>query len=188
LAPGEVFSVPGLAARFGVSVTPVREAMIDLVHDGIVEAVPNRGFRIVVVDAQAEMNVADVRMLLEPAALTSIIGRLTPLTVDGLRASIEAITEALDAGDEAGAERAAWAYRDHLLGLCPNPVLVETLGWLRERARPGALRVRIDYGRFAKAQHTLIDDLVAGDVDKVRRWAEYDVDRFRPHRQVRSPV
>jgi len=47
LQPGEIYSAPGLAERFGVSATPVREALLDLVRDGFVEVVRNRGFRVV---------------------------------------------------------------------------------------------------------------------------------------------
>lgn len=45
LAPGEVYSGPALGERFGVSATPVREAMQQLAREGAVEVVPNRGFR-----------------------------------------------------------------------------------------------------------------------------------------------
>ncbi len=47
LEPGEIYSAPALAERLGVSATPVREAMLDLAKDGLVEPVRNRGFRIV---------------------------------------------------------------------------------------------------------------------------------------------
>ncbi|GAA2910803.1 hypothetical protein GCM10011428_26590 [Streptomyces violaceus] len=49
LRPGEVYSAPGLAARFGVSATPVREAMLDLAKEGLVDTVPNKGFRVTAV-------------------------------------------------------------------------------------------------------------------------------------------
>ena len=47
LQPGVIYSAPTLAERFHVSATPVREAMLDLVGEGMVEAVRNRGFRVV---------------------------------------------------------------------------------------------------------------------------------------------
>ena len=46
LCPGEVYSAPALGERFGVSATPVREAMQQLALEGAVEVVPNRGFRV----------------------------------------------------------------------------------------------------------------------------------------------
>ena len=43
-APGTLFSVPTLAEEFGVSTTPVREALLELARVGLVTAVRNRGF------------------------------------------------------------------------------------------------------------------------------------------------
>src|SRR5919202_296505 len=66
---GELYSVPTLAARLGVSATPVREAMLDLANEGLVEAVRNRGFRVVeLTDADLD-EILEVRVMLEvPAA------------------------------------------------------------------------------------------------------------------------
>src|ERR1700676_2137485 len=47
LKPGELYSAPVLGERFGVSATPVREAMLALAKDGFVVAERNRGFRVV---------------------------------------------------------------------------------------------------------------------------------------------
>jgi DNA-binding transcriptional regulator YhcF (GntR family) len=46
MRPGLVYSVPVLAERFGISPTPVREAMLDLAKESLVEPVRNKGFRV----------------------------------------------------------------------------------------------------------------------------------------------
>ena len=40
IAPGEIHSAPALAARMGVSVTPVREALLELTNRGMVDPGP----------------------------------------------------------------------------------------------------------------------------------------------------
>ena len=47
LGEDRIFSAAGLAKTLGMSLSPVREAMMSLVSDGTVEAVPNRGYRLV---------------------------------------------------------------------------------------------------------------------------------------------
>jgi len=69
LAPGVVISVPELAARFEVSATPVREAMLNLENRGFVTSVRNKGFRITPVGESDLQELVQIRRWLEvPAA------------------------------------------------------------------------------------------------------------------------
>ncbi|MZE53903.1 GntR family transcriptional regulator, partial [Streptomyces sp. SID5770] len=65
LVPGEVYSAPALAERFGVSATPVREAMQRLAVEGAVEVVPNRGFRVTERTPRELAELAEIRALIE---------------------------------------------------------------------------------------------------------------------------
>ena len=72
LRPGVVYSAPTMAAQLGMSATPVREAMLDLVKEGLVETVRNKGFRVVEL-ADAELDeLTQVRLLLEVPSVQRI--------------------------------------------------------------------------------------------------------------------
>ncbi len=189
LVPGRVYSVPTLAASFGTSATPVREAMLGLAREHLVEVVPNKGFRVLEVSIDEFAQITEVRALLEPSAIASLAGKLSSLQYEGLRAHVDAILEHAQVGDRSGAAEAAYVFRDVLLHLCPNAQLVETIVALRARARAGFPRTSIDYTRFAATQYSLIEALVSGDRDKVMRTITYEVSRFGPTlRRVPSQV
>ncbi|MFZ4511913.1 MAG: GntR family transcriptional regulator, partial [Candidatus Nanopelagicales bacterium] len=65
MVPGTTYSIPALAEQFGVSATPVREAMLDLVNEGIMSAVPNKGFRVVELSDAELDQITELRRLLE---------------------------------------------------------------------------------------------------------------------------
>src|SRR5256885_1587610 len=69
LAPGRLVSVPTLAARFNVSATPVREAILELEKLGFVDPVRNKGFRITAVSEETLRHVASVRLMIEPTCM-----------------------------------------------------------------------------------------------------------------------
>jgi DNA-binding GntR family transcriptional regulator len=65
-----------LAARFGVSHTPIREALITLAGIGIVDLVPNKGAIVRAVTAREVKEICQVRRLLECQATRNACGRI----------------------------------------------------------------------------------------------------------------
>lgn len=65
LQPGQEFTVKEIAEQYGVSATPVREALVDLSAQGLLEADQHRGFRV------HEYSVADHRGMIEARALVT---------------------------------------------------------------------------------------------------------------------
>ncbi|WP_416970529.1 GntR family transcriptional regulator [Streptomyces sp. 4F14] len=63
LQPGQEFTVKEIAEQYGVSATPVREALVDLSAQGLLEADQHRGFRV------HEYSVADYRGMVEARSL-----------------------------------------------------------------------------------------------------------------------
>ncbi|PRH76132.1 GntR family transcriptional regulator [Streptomyces solincola] len=63
LGPGEVFTVRQIAEQYGVSATPVREALVDLTAQGLLDCDQHRGFRV------HRFSVEDYRGMVEARAL-----------------------------------------------------------------------------------------------------------------------
>src|SRR5262249_19647809 len=72
LAPGEIYSAAALAVELGVSNSPVREAMLTLVNQGLMETVRNRGFRVIPLSDKERRNVYDLRVLLEVPSMARL--------------------------------------------------------------------------------------------------------------------
>lgn len=83
--PGEALPIRALAERFGVSPTPVREALQQLVAEGAVVAAPNRSFRIAEIGYQQFVELREVRVLLERLAVERATARMTPPVLAELR-------------------------------------------------------------------------------------------------------
>ncbi len=65
-----------LAERFGVSHTPIREALIALAGIGIVDLLPNRGAIVRKVSAEEVREICEVRRVLECEATRSACGQI----------------------------------------------------------------------------------------------------------------
>ena len=117
LVPGEVYSAPALAERFGVSATPVREAMQRLESEGAVETVPNRGFRVAVCSARDLAELAEIRALLEIPSLLEAARSMPPECWESLRPYAEEALAAAAVGDRATYALADCAFHGALLEL-----------------------------------------------------------------------
>ncbi|CAL9526858.1 GntR family transcriptional regulator [Streptomyces griseomycini] len=107
LQPGQEFTVKEIAEQYGVSATPVREALVDLSAQGLLDADQHRGFRV------HEYSVADFRGMIEARTLVTdgmlhalTDGHLAHLRPDDPRVAA-ALTGVRRRGEEA--QRAALA-------------------------------------------------------------------------------
>ncbi|MFH8791815.1 GntR family transcriptional regulator [Streptomyces sp. NPDC017941] len=173
LVPGEVYSAPALGARFGVSATPVREAMQQLALEGAVEVVPNRGFRVLRRGARELAELAEVRALIEVPVMLRLARSVPAGEWARLRPLAEATVAAAAVGDLAGYAETDRAFHAALLGLSGNKQLVHVADDLHRRSQwpldtgPVSGR-RADLVADAAEHLALLEALVARDLPVVQ--------------------
>lgn len=148
LRPQHTYSVPVLARQFGVSITPVREAILDLAKEGLVTIVKNKGFRVSEV-SEAELDeITQLRTLLEVPAVVAQVGKLDPAHLSELRGKAEVIVAAARAQDLPAYLAADNEFHLFLLQGYGNRLLVETVTELRHRTRLFGLDVLVHTGKL----------------------------------------
>lgn len=135
LAPGSIHSAVSLAELLGVSPTPVREAMLELARSGLVEVLPNRGFRVTVIDDRDLDEVAELRMLLEVPAMRLVIKRADDQSLAALEEPLRELEAAADRNDVPAFLVADREFHLRLLALAGNQRLVEIIAGLRDQTR-----------------------------------------------------
>lgn len=99
--PGAVLSVYELANRFGISRTPVREALIRLSAQGLVEILPQRKTLVSRIDSARVGQERFLREALEVAAIPGFLARITDTDLLELRALSRQHAAAAARGDAA---------------------------------------------------------------------------------------
>ena len=164
LRPGVVYSAPTMAAQLGMSATPVREAVLDLVKEGLVETVRNKGFR-VVERADSELDdLTELRLLIEGPSIRKIAARGLDETENAeLRELAEQIEHGAGALDLIAHNKADLEFHTRLLAVLGNAVLVETVRSLRMRSRLYGQQQLATSGGLAPSahEHTELLDLIA---------------------------
>ncbi|WP_244188845.1 GntR family transcriptional regulator [Streptomyces yokosukanensis] len=166
LRPGEVYSAPSLAARFGVSATPVREAMLDLAKEGLVDAVPNKGFRVTAVSDRQLDEYTHIRALVEIPTVVALARTADRVSLEALRPAAREIVTAAVAGDLIAYVESDTRFHLGLLALAGNAHLVEVVADLRGRSRLYGLTALVEAGRLlasAEEHLELLDALLERD-------------------------
>ncbi|MCW0212956.1 MAG: GntR family transcriptional regulator [Pseudonocardia sp.] len=93
-----------LAARFGVSATPVREALMSLHGEGLVTFEPGRGFKVVPMTRQDLLDLYDAQAYFAGELTARAVPRLTDENLEQLQGMQRDLVRAIDEGDGLAAE------------------------------------------------------------------------------------
>ena len=187
LPPGFQAPEPDIAERLGMSRTPVREALIRLEADGLVDLVPRRGARVLGTSVQDLIEIYELLGALEPLAVAALAQQTIPGDeLDKLEAIIRNLEASVFAGDVE-----AWAIADDdfhrkLLSLNGNRRLERIAGVLHDqiyRGRMVLLRMRSHPIAEAQEYRDLVAAIVSGSdsnaFEQLRKHREKALDALK---------
>lgn len=187
LLPGTPLSEIQLATRFGISKSPVREALQRLAREGLVTLEPNRRCVVTGLDIKSIRDWYEVRLMLEPASLKRVVHTITPSTVEFLQDINQLAMNAVERQEPLGFIHKSDLFHLTLIELNPNRVLVEVIHDLFNKIR----RVRVaQYQEDALAKqrsltlegltnhNAIIAKLTEKNFERAVELLEQDIQRF----------
>jgi DNA-binding GntR family transcriptional regulator len=143
LQGGHLLSEGDIAARLGVSRTPVREAFLRLESEKLLRLIPRRGAVVVPVQSGEAEDVLDAREAVEGAAVRRLLGgsaRL-PAAIDALREVLETQGRAANRGDVDTFAEADEAFHRSIVAAEGNALLTRFYAGFADRQRRMSVHV-----------------------------------------------
>lgn len=170
LEPGVVYSAPSLGAKFGISATPVREAMQDLARENLVEIVRNKGFRVTEISEQDLDEITQLRLLIEPPVVRAVTSSIPEEDLPQLREMAQTIVDWAVAGDLVEYTEADRQFHLELLSYAHNTRMRDLVSDLRAHTRLYGLASMLQRGELegaAREHLTIVDTIASRDESAV---------------------
>jgi len=190
LAPGSNLDEASLEREFGVSRTPVREALIRLASEGLITLLPNRGARVTAIDVSDLSQLFESLELAQRATLRWSATRRSVDAVAELKALAETFSSAAQAGDADRMGDANQAFHLKVSEACGNKYIAQLYGSLLAVSLRVARMVFAHgqqdpddraryYGEVIRHHDAMIDAIAAGDADAAERIGHEHLVLFR---------
>jgi GntR family transcriptional regulator, carbon starvation induced regulator len=183
LSPAAKLKIDALGRRYGVTGTPVREALNQLASEGFVQRREQRGFFVAEVSRDELAQLTDTRCWVEPIALREAIRHRTEAWEEDLVLALHRLSRVGRSTSpdrfvpNPAWERAHRAFHQALIAACPSRWLVDFCMLLSDHAaRYRNLAMAVAYPtRDVTGEHRLlVDAAVGGDAeDAARRLVEH---------------
>ena len=169
LAPGTQLSVPELSRRLTVSRSPVREAVLQLVADGLAHEQPRKGVMVATVAPEDLTEIHEIREFLEALAARLCAPRCAPATAEALKAILDDQERTIAARDAPGYFRTNAEFHRRIAQGSGNRRLITFQALLQDQMALALTRVarqaeHMDAG--LKEHRRILRAIAARDADK----------------------
>jgi DNA-binding GntR family transcriptional regulator len=165
-----------LAQQLGVSRGPVREALLRLQQEGIVEIAPHRGASVATFTATDVYELASLRTALEVFAAELAVERATESDFAAMAEVTRAFAPAAAAGNDLRLVELDMQFHDALYRAAHHSRLWNAWAGMRSQVTLFLFKRRSasdDYGQLAAVEHQeILDVLMSRDVEQVRHMVE----------------
>ena len=182
LKPGVIYPVSYFASQLGVSATPVREALLDLAGQGLVELARNKGFRVPELSERDLDEIYQLRLLIEVPAVVMVAGHLTSKDQRRCAELAKKAGECVAGGDLTGFLENDRLFHESLLLPLGNRRLSALVGELRDGARLWALPSLSRSEPLTASAHEhdeLLRALANGDAESARKIIVHHLEHTR---------
>lgn len=182
LEQGKLYTVGDLAAQLGTSQTPVREALIQIANEGLVDVARNRGFTIREITESDLDEIVRCRLLLEVPLVAEIAAQDITPHLSELWGYVEETVSAARCRDMESFLTADREFHLALLELAGNGRVVEIVSRLRDQTRLygiTALAQEDNLLASADEHRGILRAVEAGDGDTTRELLERHIRHAR---------
>lgn len=174
--PGASFTLRGIAAEQGTSMTPAREAVRRLVAEGALRLSPSGRIAAPELTNERIEELASLRALLEPELASRALPRAHAALIDRMQAINAVIDEMIVKGDASGYVRSNLEFHRTLYLRAQAPAILAMLEtvWLQLGPTMRALYARLQRRQATDMHRTIIAALRAGDEPGLRLAVRVD--------------
>jgi len=167
LQPGDRLDLDQLTAEFGISRTPIREALLELSYEGLVEITPRSGMAVVGITPEDAVDNFAVLAALVGKAAEMATGRMTPAEL----AELAELADAIEGSDDVVAANRRFHRALNLAARSPR-----LLTYLRQAVRVNYFELFPEAEQRSKEEHAaLLEAMIRGDAPAARAIAEAHV-------------
>ena len=135
LAPGAQVRDKELAEQLGVSRTPIREALLRLEDEGLVQTKPNRSTLVSTIDFHSAFHLYSIVWTLERLALTQAFGSITDLHIQAMIEANERFLQKMTGRNRIAALDADYDFHSVYVKLSANKELEKVISELKQKLK-----------------------------------------------------
>lgn len=172
LKPGEPLNVKNISEQLNVSRTPVRDALIKLAKEGLVDVFPQKGTSVSKIDLRRVQEEQFLRQSLEVRAVTVFMQEHQPSHLNSLAEFIRKQTEALETKDHLSCLQYDDEFHHVFFDAIDKNMCWDTIQSLSGHYRRVRLMSIWDHDIFAGVigEHKhMLENITAGNIDTVRQ-------------------